>query len=217
MSTLKKWIENTITLHNNESEASEKRNGVTHLIGTILAFVFLIVVLIMKKGGSTQVGLLIYSATLILLYGSSTCYHLLPVSIAKRVFRLFDHVNIYLLIAGTYTPILLSITSSKRSFLLAVVWSIALIGTLFTLFFWEKYKALHIVLYLGMGWCILFFYNEVAPFISPSLMKFIIAGGVVYSAGIIFYTRKSEYSHAIWHLFCVVATMLFSIGFLLYL
>ncbi|MFA7018948.1 MAG: hemolysin III family protein, partial [Sphaerochaetaceae bacterium] len=166
----------------------------------------------------TWVGMLIYAGTLLLLYTSSTLYHHVPKSDAKRIFRLLDHANIYLLIAGTYSPILLFIGNPGSIRVLYIVWSVALVGILFSLIFWGKLKILHVLFYLAMGWMMVLFWSDIVPYIPSGLLFWILAAGLTYTIGVIFYAKKDvPHNHMIWHLLCIVASALFCIGFLIHL
>lgn len=215
------WISRHITLHDHADEKAERENMITHAIGIVLAIIFSFIVIFKKSAyvyTRTWVGMLIYAATLILLYTSSTLYHHVPKGDLKRIFRLLDHANIYLLIAGTYSPILLFIGNEAAIRVLYIVWGVALLGILFSLIFWGKLKILHVLFYLAMGWMIVFFWKDIVPFIPTNLLFWIIAAGLTYTVGVIFYSKKHlPHSHMIWHLFCVVASSLFCIGFLLHL
>jgi hemolysin III len=215
------WLHRHISLHTYDNPISEGENAITHGVGTILAAVFIITVLVLKesfKSSKTALGMVVYGFTLFILYTSSTCYHVLPRNDLKRVFRLLDHANIYVLIAGTYTPIMLYIDSPRSITILAIVWSVAICGILFSLIFWGKLKFLHVALYLAMGWMIVLFWNDIVPYLPTGLLGWMIAAGITYSAGVVFYASKRiPHYHAIWHVFCIVASALFCVGFLQYL
>jgi hemolysin III len=215
------WLERHITLQSATNVESERENSISHLVGTIASLVFLAIVVGTKQEyahRSTWIGMIVYAVTLLLLYLSSTLYHRAPIGDAKRVLRLLDHANIYLLIAGTYTPILAFIATPTSFLLLYVVWAVALIGILFSLLFWGKLKALHLIFYLGMGWMIVFFWNDIVPHLPAGLTGWILAAGVTYSVGVAFYVAKRmPHGHMVWHLFCVGASSLFCLGFLLHL
>jgi len=220
MKQTESWLSRHITLHNHASAQDEKENFISHLIGAIASILFLVVVLIGRDrfiGTSTWIGMIIYGITLTLLYTSSSLYHYTGTSDLKRLFRVLDHTNIYFLIAGTYTPIMLFIGSPVAMQIAAIVWSIALIGIAFTLLFWGKLKVLHILFYLGMGWLIVLFWSDIIPYIPPGLLTWILAAGITYTVGVVFYAaRRIPHNHMIWHLFCVLASALFCIGFLLH-
>jgi len=221
MNKLSKWLEQHITLQNRQGGKDEKENAISHLIGIVASLIYLIIIIVKKNSFATKstfIGLLIYSFTLLLLYSSSTFYHALKVGNAKRLFRLFDHSNIYLLIAGTYTPLLLYVGSRTTFYLCLMVWAIAFLGIVLKVLFWGRYKVLHVVFYLLMGWMILFFWDKVIPFINKELTYFVLAAGLSYTIGVIFYAmKKVKHTHLIWHIFTLIASSLFSIGFLLHL
>jgi hemolysin III len=161
-----------------------------------------------------RVGLVIWALTMILLYSASALYHALPHSNAKRVCRILDHSNIYFLIAGTYTPLMLFVGTETAHLVVALVWVLALLGIIFTLIFWGRYGAIHVGLYILMGWIVVFFARSLFPYMPSSLIKWVIAAGVTYTAGVIFYANKKiPHYHAIWHLFCIGGSALFFFGY----
>jgi hemolysin III len=212
------WLENHITLHSYDDPKAEYENAVTHVVGVGLAILALLMILSklgQMQSTSLQIGMIIWGLTMILLYGASALYHALPHSNAKRICRILDHSNIYFLIAGTYTPLLLYVGSTQAMNILILVWGIALAGIVFTLVFWNRLKALHVALYLLMGWLIIFFYKDVIPFLPASLLAWVIAAGLTYSLGVLFYANKRiPHYHAIWHLFCIGGSALFFFGYM---
>ncbi|MFA7671620.1 MAG: hemolysin III family protein [Sphaerochaetaceae bacterium] len=220
MNFLKNWLENHISLQDKRSDLGERENSISHLVGSVGAFLFMIIVSVRFNSYSlnTFIGLLIYGFSLLLLYSSSAVYHHLKSGNKKRVARLLDHVNIYILIAGTYTPLLMSVNNNNGSIFLATVWATAFIGIVLKIIFWGRYRILHVVFYLLMGWMIIFFWDGVVPFLDRRLLYYVIGAGLTYSFGVIFYALKNlKHSHLIWHIFCLIASSIFSIGFLLYL
>lgn len=212
------WLENHITLHTYDDPRSERENAWTHILGTILSVVALVVILIRLPDMATyqlKVGTVIWGLTMILLYGASALYHSLPFGNAKRICRILDHSNIYFLIAGTYTPLMLYIGTPLTTRIIILVWAIALVGIVFTLIFWGKLKAVHVGLYLLMGWLIVFFWKDVVPYLPEGLIGWVIAAGLTYSIGVIFYASKRiPHYHAIWHFFCIGGSALFFFGYL---
>jgi hemolysin III len=215
------WLSRHITLHNNATQRDEYENFVTHSVGTLASIGFLIFVCIkyeMFAAQSTWIGMVIYGVSLVLLYLSSSIYHITPRGDIKRLFRIFDHASIYFLIAGTYTPILLYIGNPVTYRITIFVWSVAAVGILFSLIFWGRFKILHILFYILMGWMIIFFWDDIVPYIPSALIWWILAAGVTYTTGVIFYAvKKIAHNHMIWHIFCVLASIEFCIGFLLHL
>ncbi|NMA22785.1 MAG: DNA-binding protein [Spirochaetales bacterium] len=212
-----RWLENHITLHNHDDRRDEWLNSATHVVGTALSVAALIAVVLkfpQIPSRSLRAGLVIWAATMILLYGASALYHALPHSNAKRLCRVLDHSNIYFLIAGTYTPLMLYIDTRVSLLVLALIWVIAVLGVIFTLIFWGRFGALHVGLYILMGWMIVFFARHIFPHLPAGLLGWVIAAGVTYTAGVIFYANKKiPHYHAIWHLFCIGGSALFFLGY----
>lgn len=210
------WLEQHITLQNYDDRKAERENAFTHFAGSILSligFIYILMSLDSMKDNAVRAGMIVFGLTNILLYTASGFYHWLPVSNAKRICRILDHSNIYFLIAGTYTPLLLYVGTSVTFFLTFFMWAIALLGVGFTLFFWGRLKPLHPVLYLVMGWMIVFFWPSVIPYLPQGVIKYLVTGGVIYSAGVIFYAmKKLPHYHAIWHLFVLAGSIVFYVG-----
>lgn len=211
------WIETHITLHNHDNKREELANALTHALGAVLSAGACIYIL-SNRNQLTKPGLLagfiVYALSMLLLYTASSLYHFLPKNNWKRVCRILDHSNIYILIAGTYTPMLAYIHSPMTDLLLLLVWGITALGIIFTIRFWGKYGILHVLLYLAMGWMVVFFWGDIVPNIPSGLINWIIAGGITYSAGTIFYAiKKIPYYHAIWHIFVLGGSACFFAGF----
>lgn len=213
------WLEDHITLHSYDDPKAEKENAITHVVGAILALIALISILFKLPSlasTSFQVGLVIWGLTMLLLYSSSALYHSLPHGNGKRLCRVLDHSNIYFLIAGTYTPLMMYIGTPVAYRITLLVWLVAVFGIVLTLIFWGKAKVLHVLLYLAMGWLIVFFWKDIVPYLPSDLIKWIIAAGLTYSIGVIFYASKRlPHYHAIWHLFCIGGSALFYVGYML--
>lgn len=210
------WLERHITLQDYDDRKAEIENAVTHFLGSALSVAGLILILThldRAKDSSLRFGLIIFALTNILLYTASGLYHILPHSNAKRICRILDHSNIYFLIAGTYTPLLLYVGSPICRALTVFMWIVALLGVGFTLVFWGRVKPLHPILYLLMGWTIVFFWGDVIPYLPAGLLWYLVAGGLFYSVGVIFYAcKKLPHYHAIWHLFVLAGSVCFYTG-----
>lgn len=184
----------------------EIANGVTHGIGALLsvAGLTLLVVLASIYGDVWRiVSFSIYGGCLVALYLASTLYHTFQNPRAKRIFRIMDHSAIYLLIAGTYTPIALVTMRGPWGWsVFGVVWGLALVGIIFKAFFTGRYDKVSTIAYVLMGWLCLVAIREMFATIPFNGMLWIIAGGCFYTFGVIFYVwHKLPYNHAIWHLF----------------
>jgi len=181
-------------------------NGITHGIGTGLSIAGLTILVVLASiyGDSWRVvSFSIYGGSLVLLYLASTLYHSIQIPKVKQILRRFDHAAIYLLIAGTYTPFLLvSMRGRLGWILLGVVWGIALLGIVFRTIFFGRFETLATIGYVAMGWLIVVAFKEMLVAIPPGGIELIIAGGLSYTVGVIFYAwKKIPYNHAIWHLF----------------
>lgn len=207
------------------TKGEEIANGITHGLGVVFGIVALVVLLVfsIRKGDALSiVAFSIYGACLILMYLSSTLYHSITNLKAKKILRVFDHSSIYLFIAGTYTPIaLLTLTGKLRVFMLIAVWSIAIFGVVFklqTIGKFDKYKAISLGLYLGMGWLSVFTIKPIIEMTSLGFFLWILGGGLAYTIGTIFYkSKRIPYNHAIWHLFVLGGTVLHFVGIFKYL
>jgi hemolysin III len=187
----------------------ERFNAITHLIGTILAVVgtAVLVVLSARNGDAKDVvAMSVYGATLILLYLISTLYHSLKGQ-AKKVFHILDHCGIYLLIAGTYTPFaLITLEGARGWWIFGIIWTLAAIGVFKDWRFHRRYRPVSYVLYLGMGWMIVFFWDAVVETLHASGIAWLIAGGIFYTAGLTFLglSKRVRHTHGVWHI-CVMA------------
>lgn len=203
----------------------EIANGITHGLGVLFGIVSLIVLLILsikKESTISIVAFSIYGACLILMYLSSTLYHSITNERAKQILRVFDHSSIFLFIAGTYTPIaLLTMEGYLRIGILVGIWAIAVSGVVFkivTFNKFDKYKALSLAIYIGMGWLTVFTIKPIIRMTSIGFFMWVLAGGLLYSFGTIFYSNKKiPYNHAIWHLFVLAASVAHFVGILIYL
>ncbi len=151
----------------------------------------------------------IYGTSLILLFSASTLYHALLNPKAKKLFKLLDHCAIYILIAGTYTPLMLiTLSGDIGMIMLTIIWGIALLGILFKIKFGNKYKKLSLSTYLGMGLISLTIVHKLNEKLATEGLVLLALGGLIYGLGTIFYVRKNAiYSHAIWHIFVLVAAV----------
>ena len=189
--------------------AGERFNSITHLIGTVLAIFGTTVAVTfaaMRSGARATTAIAIYGAMLIVLYLSSTLYHSLRGK-AKQIFRVFDHTSIYLLIAGTYTPFtLVTLRGRFGWWLFGIVWTLAALGVAKDIFFHGRFRAVSITLYMLMGWLILAAFGPLRSALPMVGIEWLVAGGVCYTAGIVFfaYSKRVAHMHGVWHL-CVMA------------
>lgn len=194
-------------------------NSTTHGIGIILSIVALILMLFFSSSVLELTSSIIFGSTLILLYTSSTLYHAITNDKAKKIFQVLDHCTIYLLIAGTYTPYaLLTIGGASGWLIFTIIWISALVGILLNAINLSKFKLLSIILYVAMGWAIAFYLPQLLDKLDFGGLVLLIAGGLAYTIGIIFYVIKGvKYFHSIWHLFVLGASICHILSVLIYI
>jgi hemolysin III len=199
-----------VKAHNREQSTEEEiANSVSHGIGlaaAIFALPFLFAAAVGRGGLAAIIGSGVFALTVVLLYSISTLYHALPESAAKRVLRLLDHGAIFLLIAGTYTPITLGVLRGAWGWtLLSLVWCLAVLGILLKATRGIRHPRLSMTLYLGMGWLALIAIRPLWLHMPASGILWLAGGGVAYTGGVAFFVLKRvRYAHFAWHL-CVLA------------
>ena len=191
---------------------TEWTNIATHGVGLALSIAGLaILVVLASRYGSARhvVACSIYGTTLVVLYLASTAYHTVQAPRAKRVLQVIDHSAIYLLIAGTYTPFtLVALRGPWGWSLFGVVWSLALLGVLFKLFFTGRLRILSVVLYLAMGWLSLVAIKPLVANLSAAALAWLFGGGAAYTLGVIFFAwKRIPHHHAIWHVFVMIGSI----------
>ncbi len=184
----------------------ETANSITHGVGLLLSiagFVVMLVFAILRGTASHIVACSIYGATLICLYAASTLYHAVISPRFKRALKICDHSAIYLLIAGTYTPfLLLNLRGAWGWSLFGVVWGLALAGILLKFWFIDHFQHLSTGVYVAMGWLVIIAAKPVLAHVSTPSLLWLLAGGLLYTSGVIFYIwKRLPYGHVIWHLF----------------
>ncbi len=187
-------------------------NSTSHAIGAILSILALLIMIWLSVSTKNTVGVIssiVFGFTLILLYTSSTLYHALTNKTAKKVFQIFDHCSIYLLIAGSYTPFaLMVIGGSKGWIIFGIIWLCAVLGIILNSINLKKFQLFSIVLYVGMGWTAIFYIKDIFASLDLGGIILLAVGGVLYTLGIIFYlVKKIKYFHSIWHLFVLAGSM----------
>lgn len=204
-----------------QTRKEEVWNTITHGAGFLLGILGTGLLFLNREymSASHLVSAILYGASLLILYFSSTAYHYVAFGPRKVLFRKFDHISIYLLIAGTYSPILLiALPESAGWILFYVVWGFACLGIVLKIFFTGRFEVLSLVLYLIMGWLIMFDINALNTITNDSGMGLLIAGGVAYTGGIIFYVLDRMYfNHVIWHLFVMAGSICHFVYIYLYI
>lgn len=198
----------------------EIANSISHGFGILFGIVFIpfLLALTAKSGNITAtVGVSIYAFSFLMVYTSSTLYHGFQQPFVKNVLQILDHISIYFLIAGSYTPfILLFLFNSAGITLLCILWGLALAGTVFKIFFINKFNFLSTIIYLLMGWMLLVVGKTFFVSVPPNILMFIVIGGILYSLGVVFYLwKKFVYHHLVWHLFVLAASICHFVAVLL--
>jgi hemolysin III len=193
------------------SPREEVANAITHGIGTLLAIAGLVLLTLAGAhagSGWTVVSGVLFGATLVLSYLSSTLYHAIPGPRIKKVLQIFDHSAILLLIAGTYTPFtLISLHGPWGWTLFATVWTLALIGIAFEMTSLRRHRRLLIGLYLIMGWTVITAIKPLLANLSAQGFQLLLVGGLAYTVGVLFYLwRWLPFNHAVWHCFVLAGS-----------
>ncbi len=196
---------------------AELANVVTHGAGLVASVAALtLLVIAAARGGDAWeiVGAAIFGTTLVLLYLASTLYHAVESPIARARLKVFDHAAIYLLIAGSYTPFMIGVLRGGWGWsMLGVIWGLALAGVVFKLFLTGKYQKLSTLIYVLMGWLVLIAAVPMFNLMSGPTLGWLVAGGVTYTAGTLFYhNERLRHAHAIWHLFVLAGSLCHAIA-----
>ncbi len=191
----------------------EHVNTITHAIGLGLAIAGLVLLTVNAALSGTVwhvVGFSVFGATLVILYAASTLYHAMNRPTTKRLFRIFDHMSIYLLIAGTYTPFCFTVLKGWIGWtVFGIIWGCALSGIILKTIYTGRGELISTLLYLLMGWSVILFIKPVFDGMTAIGFTYLILGGAAYSAGVFFFLRENiRYAHSIWHLFVVAGSVL---------
>lgn len=188
-----------------QSVFEERLNAWSHGLGAALGIAGLVLLVVFLKQDTPYAlfSVIVYGMSIIILFLASTCYHAVKGERRKHYFRIVDHISIYLLIAGTYTPVLLiALPDSLGWELFWIVWGIAAFGVILKLFFTGKFEIFSTLLYLIMGWLIVFDFSTLADRMATNGLLLLFSGGLFYTVGIVFYAiEKIPYNHVIWHFF----------------
>ncbi len=196
-----------------QSLEEEFANSITHGFGilfSIIAIALLVTFSVLDGTAIHIVSCSLFGASILLLYTFSTLYHATPQGAIKSWLRTFDHIGIYFLIAGTYTPfLLLAVKGTMGWVFFGIIWGLTAFGTVFKIFFTHRFRKASLILYLGMGWMAVFLIKPLLMTLSTPTLSLIAAGGLSYTLGTLFYTRpQMRFGHTIWHLFVLAGTIL---------
>ena len=194
----------------------ERLNSISHLVGAVCALIGLGALLAVSiETGDPWIifSFSVFGFTMVLLYTMSTLYHSFKSPALKRVFKVFDHLSIYLLIAGTYTPyMLVSLRHGNGWLIMAIVWALALVGMASEIFLSGRaVKVAQMLIYLAMGWACSFDFASLKAVMPESGLYWLTAGGIAYTAGVVFYildkASKLDHAHGIWHFFVLAGSL----------
>ncbi|MGE5944820.1 MAG: PAQR family membrane homeostasis protein TrhA [Flavobacteriales bacterium] len=194
-----------------QSDFEERLNAMTHGVGTLLGVCALILLIVYdsNKTDYSLFSVIVYGISIIILFLASALYHSVKNEKNRHLFRIIDHISIYFLIAGTYTPVLLiTLKESSGWSLFYTVWGIALFGVILKLFFTGRFEIFSSLLYLFMGWLIVFDFYNLSEAIGSNGILWLFAGGLSYTIGIVFYAiRRMPYNHVVWHIFVLAGAI----------
>ena len=204
--------EDTPTVHDEHHIRHELASALTHGVGAMAALAgsAVLITLAALHGDAWQLGAsIVFGVTLLLLYVASTLYHSVQHPVTKGRLKVFDHCAIYLLIAGTYTPFtLIGLRGPWGWGLFIAIWTLAIGGVVFKLFYTGRFKRLSTLIYIAMGWLIIVAIKPMLNSLDAWTLGWLLAGGLFYTLGTYFYHRESiPYSHAIWHLFVIAGSV----------
>ncbi len=193
----------------------EKLNSISHLVGAALSLMALgaLITISVSTGDPWMVASFsVFGASMVLLYTMSTLYHSFQSPKLKNLFQTFDHVSIYVLIAGTYTPyMLVTLRDGNGWLIMGIVWALAAIGIFLDTVPKKRQNFLTMCIYLGMGWAIAFDYTSLKAAMPEAGVSWLLAGGITYTVGVVFYiadkTPKIPHAHGIWHFFVLAGTI----------
>jgi hemolysin III len=195
-----------------QSRNEELANGISHIMGVLFCLVgmpFVIAIAFQKHDLITLFSVFTFGIGMLLVYTFSSLYHLVRNEKRKHILNIADHISIYYLIAGTYTPLMMLYLKRDTAFLfLGIMWSVVLLGTIFKVFYTKRFEFVSVVLYLIMGWMIVFVIKPLWGVIPLSVFLWILAGGICYTFGVYFYVKgHKQYYHTIWHFFVLLGTV----------
>ena len=201
----------------------ELMNAITHGVGALFGVVALVLCVVKSAMAGDAFGVVassIYGVTLMVLYTMSCLYHALKVNRAKKVFQTFDHCSIFLLIAGTYTPITLVAMRGWIGWtVFGIVWAAAVVGIVFNGIDVKKYSIMSMICYIAMGWVIVLFFGEFLRKVASAGVWMIFWGGVIYTIGAVIYGfgKKARYVHSIWHFFVLAGSVVHFFAIYMYI
>ena len=197
-------------------------SSISHGVGALMGIAMLVLCIVKScnpLNGFKLASSIVFGLTVIILYLMSCLYHALKVNRAKRVFRVFDHCTIFLLIAGTYTPFtLVTLRDTVGWWMFGIIWATAVLGIVFNAITLKKFAKISVALYLIMGWLVIFSFSNLYAALARPGVWLLLAGGIAYTVGAILYGvgSKKKYFHSVFHFFCLIGTLLHFFAVYLY-
>lgn len=190
----------------------EKANYITHGLGVLFAIIaipFMVTYALEQDSVSTIWGVVVFGFAMLMVYGMSTTYHAVQQPNLKRTLRIWDHISIFIMIGGSYTPLVIKYTDdATATVFLTAMWGIIAVGSLLKVFYTGRYVLLEVLIYLALGWMAVFIINPLISNMPPDVFSKIVYGGILYSIGVVFYLWKQlHYHHAVWHSFVLAGTV----------
>ncbi len=195
-----------------QTRNEELANGFSHILGVLFCLIgmpFLIAKASAQHNLITELSVIVFGIGMLLVYSFSSLYHLAQKEKTKQLFKIADHISIYYLIAGTYSPLMVIYLKKETALVfLGIMWLIVLLGTFFKVFYVDRFRFLSVLFYLLMGWMIVFVIKPLWGVIPLAVFLWILSGGLSYTAGVYFYVKGDRnYFHTIWHFFVLVGTI----------
>ncbi len=200
-----------------QSEKEERLNALSHVFGIIWVLIVAPFCLVKAYYSSTPIILFsvaLFTFGMVAVYTSSTFYHYIENVSRKKILKKLDHISIFFLIAGTYTPFIAKyVPATTAIWFLSIMWGIVAVGIFYKLFFIYTKKWISTLIYLCLGWMIVFVIKPIIEFMPFNVFLWILIGGLAYTIGVYFYTKSNKmYYHAIWHVFVLIGSMAHTIG-----
>ena len=191
------------------TDEEELANAISHGLGVLLGIIATVLLLLKADSSAKSWSFLIFGVSIVNLYTASTLYHAVKSKQRKFLFKMLDHIGIYLLIAGTFTPFTWVVLQNETvgQQILIWIWVIAAAGVIFKIFLTGRFEVISLTSYLGMGWLGFLMFDKLGELLSAEAVNLMLYGGLCYTGGVVFYLmRKLKYHHAIWHLFVLAGT-----------
>lgn len=202
-----------------QTRKEELANGISHVLGILFCLIGIPFLIAKANEGHNFVtvsSVIVFGIGMLLVYTFSTLYHLAQKEKKKQVLKIADHICIYYLIAGTYSPLMIAYLDKKTALVfLGIMWIIVLFGTFFKVFYVDRFRFVSVMMYVLMGWMIVFVLKPLLEVMPMSVFSWIVAGGISYSVGVYFYMKSyKKYFHVIWHFFVLLGTIFHYIAIL---